>query len=92
MSFCAYDLIEEQLRSSNIYAITSDHLRQRFEQLLAGNQTIRDIYTQFGLHRHFNDDPDGPPDAPGGGVLVVVLVHRVRLGCLVLLVLTVLTV
>ena len=28
MSFCAFDLIEEQLRSSNIYVITHDHLRQ----------------------------------------------------------------
>ena len=52
ISFCLYDLITDQIRSANIYVVTSDTIQQRLHALLRRYQQLRETCMQ--LHQTFS--------------------------------------
>ena len=66
ISFAAYDLIEEQLRSGNIYFVSTNELQQRVNSLLARYPNWARLTRIFGISTAV---PNGtaPPPPPGAG-------------------------
>ena len=64
VALSAYSLIEDQLRSGNLYNVSTSALQERLNALLAAHREWGAIFREFGLNAV----------VPGGGVVLLLLV------------------
>ena len=65
VAFVAYDVIEDQLRTGNVYIISDLELQHRMNTVLAHKSILMLLFKRFGLSTTLGSGP-GPP--PGGGL------------------------
>ena len=71
VAFVAYDIIEEQLRSGNVYLKSYNELQNRMSAFLAAHPGVMGLFRRFRLSTTLGGGTGwppggGPPPPPGG--------------------------